>query len=88
MANEDLLAWGCGWCSGLHAAGGVYEKKSPGFRGIENRRADGFSVPAGIFPFRLDMKDRHPWIVTRENRQLPGAPVQLFREVAQADAAK
>ena len=74
--------------SGIHTAGGLGKKKFPGFRGVENSGADSFSIPAGIFPLWLDVQDRDPGIVIGENGQLSGAPVQLFWEITQTDAAE
>ena len=74
--------------SGFHAPSGVDEKKFPCFRSVENRSADGFTLPAGAFPFRLDVQYRYPGIIAGKNCQLPGAAVELFREIAQTDAAK
>ena len=49
--------------SGLSFPGSVNEKKVPGFRGVENRGADGFAIPSGCFPFRLDVQYRYARII-------------------------
>ena len=66
----------------------MHKKEFPGVRGVENRSADGFPAPADSLPPRLNLQDRNPRIVAGKNRQLPGAPIELFREIPQADAAE
>ena len=62
------------------------EKEPPGGRDIHNGSTDGFAVPVVGVPARRNMEDGDAGIIAGENGQLLGTQVEVFGEIAQADA--